>query len=412
MFIGKPLLPAHLVKHEFKIYLLVLFLSRLLIPLIIIDIANGFMFWLHNIAVMMQYRGITDVWTPYPLFMNFYVYFLYSVASGDYIAFSMAFFVFNALADIVNGVVIWKILEKSSFKYTPIMRWLYAYSPLAIIWVSLQIVFEPYIVMLMMLSIYFLKLKKISLSSYFASVGGSLKIFPILAVFSFLLARKSKRLFLYSLFLILFFNGVLLSTTSVYFSGIFWQMSRPEWGSLFSLANIVLGNYFLNLQHFKDFLVNEQGMELIEYGIVGITPDPIILQTFIPLHLSVLKVISLLLILIAIIIFSYFSRKRNLELEKILLGILSLFFVFSFGFSPQYILYIFVLLFIVFKGKDFLLLIILFQIIAILEYPLVNLLYFFNFISLNETIILFYSVVLVRCCLLVYISLTILRNNI
>lgn len=409
MFVGKPLLPAYLVKHEFKIYLFVLFLSRLLIPLILFQIANNFMLWLHNVALLMQYKGVTEIWTPYPLFMHFYIYFLYSFASSDYIAFSMAFFFFNALADIVNGVIIWNTLKNSKFKYTPIMRWIYAYSVLPVMWISLQLAFEPYIVMLMLLSIYFLKLKRISLSSYFATVGASLKFFPILALFSFLLANKSKKIFLHSLFFLLFFNGILFLNTAMYFSGIFWQISRPAWGSLFSLASIFLGGYFSSFHYFKDFSLNNQGLELIKYGIIGITPDPVLLKNLVPLQFSFLKLISITLIFFSIIIFSYFSIKRKLELEKILLGILSLFFVFSFGFSPQYILYIFVLLFIVFKGKEFLFFIISFQIVAFLEYPLVNILYFLNFILLSDAIILFYSVVFVRCCLFLYITLTILR---
>ncbi|HLI46282.1 MAG TPA: hypothetical protein VKU94_03730, partial [Geobacterales bacterium] len=211
MFVGKSLLPEYLQDQEFKVYILVLFSSRFLIPLLLFQLPNVYTEWLHNIAFLMDRKGVDAIWTPYPLLVNFLIYSLYALTYNDYVLFSLVFFLLNALADTINGVIIWKVLEKSKYSYSPYMRWLYAYSPLPVMWVSMQMVFDPYVVMLLLLSIYFIKLRKLTSSSFLATLGASLKIFPIFAVISAFFSfkwheRRLKKFVIYSLIFTAFLN--------------------------------------------------------------------------------------------------------------------------------------------------------------------------------------------------------------
>lgn len=415
MFIGKPWLPDFLLKHEFKIYVFVLFLSRFIIPLLLFQIANYFMIWLHNIATIMQYNGVAEIWTPYPLFMNFYIFFLYSITLNDYIAFSIAFFLFNSLADSVNGIIIWKIMEKSRFKYSQYMRWIYAYSPLPLTWISLQAVFEPYIVMLMLIAIYFVNVKRISLFSLLSALAASLKFFPLLAIFSALMSKDARtkpfyKVFFASFVFLLFFNAIALINPSTFLSSYYWQLGRPAWGSIFSLLSFLFSwSENFNYEFYKDF--GGKYLDLITFGILGITPDPLILKNTIPLQLSVLKIISIILIAIAISIFVFFARKKNLPFEKFLFGSLSLFLIFSFGFSPQYLLYLYILLFLAMRpNRLFILFLILFQVLALLEYPFSFIFYTLGLVNLQQEILLFYSIVILRSAYLFFLTYSIFRS--
>lgn len=407
MFIGKSLLPDYLQKHEFKFYVLVLFISRVLIPLLFFELATGFTAWLYNIALLMNYTRVDGIWTPYPFLTNFLIYFMYSITFNDYVSFSFLFFLFNSLSDIINGIIIWTLLKKSKYKFTPIMRWLYAYSPIPVLYISIQAIFDPYIVMILLLSIYFIKIKRIFSSSLLTSIGTSLKLFPIFAILSYFLMpnKKEKKFLFYSSMLLLSLNIILLLNPELFLSSYYWQLSRPAWGSVFSILSIFLIGNDLSLGTlFNEFFNNSSILELIKYGILGITPDPTLLQNYVPLQLSYIKILSFITILLSILIFSYFARKKKLTFEKILISILSLFFVFSFGFSSQYLIYILILLFVVFKPSyNYVIFIILLQILSLLEYPIIVILYFLNILSLSIVIILFYLIVLLRDAFLLYI---------
>jgi len=412
VFIGKSLLPDYLQKHEFKFYVLVLFISRILIPLLFFELATGFTAWLYNIALLMNYTRVDGIWTPYPFLTNFLIYFMYSITFNDYILFSFLFFLFNSLSDIINGIIIWTLLKKSKYKFTPIMRWLYAYSPVPIIYISIKAIFDPYIVMILLLSIYFIKIKKTFSSSLLTSIGTSLKLFPICAVLSYFLMpnKKEKKFLFYSFILLISLNIILLTNPALFLSSYYWQLSRPAWGSVFSILSFLLINNNISLgTMFNEFFNNESILELIKYGILGITPEPALLQNYVPLQLSYIKILSFIIILLSIFIFAYFARKKKLTFEKSLIGILSLFFVFSFGFSPQYLIYILILLFIILKPSyKYVIFIILLQILSLLEYPIIVSLYFLNILPLNLVVFLFYLIVLLRDAFLIYIPVNFL----
>lgn len=412
MFIGKSLLPDYLQKHEFKFYVLVLFISRILIPLLFFELATGFTAWLYNIALLMNYTRVDGIWTPYPFLTNFLIYFMYSITFNDYILFSFLFFLFNSLSDIINGIIIWTLLKKSKYKFTPIMRWLYAYSPVPIVYISIKAIFDPYIVMILLLSIYFIKIKKTFFSSLLTSIGTSLKLFPICAVLSYFLMpdKKEKKFLFYSFILLISLNIILLTNPALFLSSYYWQLSRPAWGSVFSILSFLLINNNISLgTMFNEFFNNESILELIKYGILGITPEPALLQNYVPLQLSYIKILSFIIILLSIFIFAYFARKKKLTFEKSLIGILSLIFVFSFGFSPQYLIYILILLFIILKPSyKYVIIIILLQILSLLEYPIIVSLYFLNILPLNLVVFLFYLIVLLRDAFLIYIPVNFL----
>jgi len=417
MFSGKSLLPDYLQDHEFKIYVLVLFCSRFLIPLLLFQLANNYTAWLHNIAFLMDNTSVEDIWTPYPFLMNFFIYFLYVLSFNDYVIFSLTFFLFNALSDTVNGIIIWKMLERSKYSYSPYMRWLYAYSPLPVMWVSLQVAVEPYILMMLLLAVYFIRQRRILPSSFLATLGASLKVFPIFAILSTFISSFSKSNFIkkyifYTLIFALFLNFIFFLNPSGYLSSFYWQLNRPAWGSMFSLLG--LWNSYdnnLNSSLFKEFINNLANIELIKYGILGITPAPSILQNVVHLEFSYVKLISLALIVSSLAIFCYFAKKKSLDIVNLLLGVLCLFFVFSFGFSPQYIMYVFILLFIVLKPEKFMFILVLMQIFALLEYPFSIILYYLNILTLNGTLIMFYTAVVARDILLLYIPIQLIRKN-
>ncbi|HLI45561.1 MAG TPA: hypothetical protein VKU94_00005, partial [Geobacterales bacterium] len=135
------------------------------------------------------------------------------------------------------------------------------------------------------------------------------------------------------------------------------------------------------------------------------------LGTKISLDITILKLFSLSFMISSILIFGFFAKKKNLGLVNTLLGFLCLFFVFSFGFSPQYIMYVFVLLFLVLRPERFMTTIIAIQSLALLEYPFSLIFFYLNLLPIQGLLILFYSAVLLRDCVLLYIPIRLIRNG-
>jgi hypothetical protein len=117
--------------------------------------------------------------------------------------FSVIFYFINAICDSITGILIWKILEESPNHYSQYVRWLYLSSPLPLFWIYTQQVYDPVVILFLVLGYYFIN-KKSKLSTFFISVGTSLKIIPIFIYGSCLFDKNMRKIFFkYLPFLIL-----------------------------------------------------------------------------------------------------------------------------------------------------------------------------------------------------------------
>jgi len=423
MFISKPLLlPNFLVKHEFKIYLLSLILSRFLLFFFIVFhnlyfvFISPFIIWLSKIYELQIQNGITNTATPYPSLTNYLINILFSLTNKDLFLSAFLFLIINGTADVINGILIWKIFENSNKKYLPIIRWIYVYSLPPIMWVYSQMVFEPLIGMTLILSIYLINKDRKKFASFILSMGTSLKLFPILLLLSILIKNNFKQirgLFLSFLIIIIFLNFEFFYNFKYFIFPYIWQLGRPSWGSIFTVIENIIGNN-IGLPIYQEwYKVNESTDILLKLGIIGITPEPFILSPLLTsINISFTKLLSFVLIILSISIFLYFAKKLYLDYLKIALGIFSLFFAFSYGFSPQYSYYVFLLLLLTFNPENFksFYFIIFFQILMFIEYPIILSL-MVVFLNLDLLISLAYLIFIMRFIIFLSIPYLILSKK-
>jgi len=424
MFKGKPLLPKSLLKYEFEVYIIILFISRffpvLLIPIIHFPLVTYFTSWLHDIYIIQQKNGILNVWTPYPFLFNLYSYILNFLTMNSLLNFSVIFYFINAICDSITGILIWKILEESPNHYSQYVRWLYLSSPLPLFWIYTQQVYDPVVILFLVLGYYFIN-KKSKLSTFFISVGTSLKIIPIFIYGSCLFDKNMRKIFFkYLPFLILgliVFNVPIFFNLNLYTSSLAWQSNRPAWESMFGLFDYLKNGFYIPTGAYSNCPSDSFTLQLVGFHMIGITPCPSIFSEPLKYNVSffsqsILKTISLALVVIFTIVFLYFATSK-LTFEKITLGLLSLIFAFSFGFSPQYALYELVILIIASKPEKIIFNSIVLQLLLLIEYPFLSILVpMFFHLSVDVILIPFWFIVFVRSFFLIYIAMSVMLNKI
>jgi len=424
MFKGKPLLPSYLINYEFETYIILLFFSRFfpifISPIIKFSVVSYYTEWLHEIYEIQQSKGILNVWTTYPFLFNLYSFILNYLAFNNLFIFSVLFYFVNAVSDSLTGILIWKLLEASPQYYSQYARWLYLFSPLPLFWIFSQQIYDPLVVFLLVFSAYLIKKYK-KASSLLISLGTSLKIIPVFLFLSCIFDKHKRKFFfgtlVYLIIFLLLINFPIVFNLGLYINFIAWQSNRPAWESIFGLLEYISNGFYVPSGLYLNCPSDSFTLKLIGYHLIGITPCPTIFENKIttglfPISINFLKLISLFLTGTFTVLFLVFSTNKQ-SFERISLGIISILFAFSFGFSPQYALYELVLIILALNSNKVVIYSSILQVLLLLEYPLVSIVLPLTFnLSIEEILFPYWLLISIRTVFFLYIALSLLLNKV
>lgn len=385
------------------------------------DIPGNFVSWLSLIALEQKNHGLESVWSPYPAAYTWLNFFLFKAVDFSVVNFWLMFKAINIVSSFVILLLVYNLARMygngSQGTWAAIT---YTLLPSDLFWSVIDMhVYDPFASALLLLSIYLMVRENVISSAFVGAVATSIKVYPGIILLAALKLWRGRRRFGFValfLFLLLAINlPLFLSGPKMFMSTFFWHSGRPPWSTLYALVEYLRSEPYVPT--IPAYIEEEIGGESpLGYYFVGITPgwrppNPSIFHIPVePQPIQWYNAVSMLLT--ATIILAISLRWRGFgsiqrDLSAYALAMLTAYFLWNYGWSPQWILYLSPLLLIALPSLKGLSVLLILETVEGIAYPGMTLLKSLT----NYWIEIYWVMVLARTLLLAMVLDATFRRN-